>query len=229
MLRLVALISATAVLLGACTSLGTLPASPTIALPTSTPIPVASTPTPSPTSLGPTLAPQAVLEAELLAGVRADARIACAPQRSDLPLAAVAGVECRPRPDLVKDLGFYLFGTQGDLLETYFARLAGQGVSPRSGDCFAGPAGEGAYTPGDGGPDFIAARQGCFVDPVGRAHFLAALPGLPIGGDGYVFGGPFVLVVVDGQGADPGKLKSWAWLGNEAVPGDPTIWRRGGP
>ncbi|MGH2406469.1 MAG: hypothetical protein ACRDF7_00130 [Candidatus Limnocylindrales bacterium] len=165
-----------------------------------------------------------MLEAQLLAGVRADARVACGPQRVDLPLRAAAGVECHPRPDLVTGVGFYLFRTQVDLLATYFALLSGQGIQPRSGDCYHALGGEGAYTPGDGGPDFIAEREGCFVDPAGSAHYLATLAGPPIGDGGYEFGGPFILVVVDGQAGDPAKLRSWAWLGNQAAPGAPTIW-----
>jgi hypothetical protein len=120
-------------------------------------------------------------------------------------------------------VGFYLFGSQSDLLSTYFALLAAHDVTPRSGDCFGKSGGEDAYQPGDGTSAFIAAREGCYVAS-GKASDLSTLPGQPVGNGGYTFGGPFVLVVIHGATASVVKLHSWAWLGNTAAPGNPTVW-----
>jgi hypothetical protein len=167
--------------------------------------------------------PKALAESTLLAGIRKDAEVACSAQQGTLPKAAIAGIECHPRSDLMTGVGFYLFNSQGDLLSTYFALLAAHGVSPRSGDCFVKSGAEDAYQPGDGTGGFIAAREGCYVAS-GKASDLSTNPGQPVGDGGYTFGGPFVLVVIHGATASVAKLHAWAWLGNQAEPGEPTVW-----
>jgi hypothetical protein len=167
--------------------------------------------------------PKALAESTLLAGIRKDAKVACSAQQGTLPKAAIAGIECHPRSDLMRGVGFYMFASQGDLLSTYFALLAAHGVSPRSGDCFVKSGAEDAYQPGDGTDGFIAAREGCYV-AAGKASDLSTLPGQPAGDGGYTFGGPFVLVVIHGATASVVKLHTWAWLGNQAEPGEPTVW-----
>lgn len=220
------------VLVAGCASAATQPASsiaipvpsmasvapePSIASPTA---PSAVTPSPS---TSPTAMPKALAESTLLAGIRKDAKVACSPQQSSLPQAAIAGIECHPRPDLMTSVGFYLFASQADLLSTYFALLAAHGVAARSGDCLGRSGVEDAYQPGDGTSTFIAAREGCYVAS-GKASDLSTQPGEPVGDGGYTFGGPFVLVVIHGATADDGKLHAWAWLGNRAEPGNPTVW-----
>ena len=167
--------------------------------------------------------PKALAESTLLDGIRKDAKVACSPQQNSLPQAAIAGIECHPRPGLVTSVGFYLFASQADLLSTYFASLGAHGVAARSGDCLGRSGVEDAYQPGDGTSTFIAAREGCYVAS-GTASDLSTQPGEPVGDGGYTFGGPFVLVVIHGATADATKLHAWAWLGNTAEPGSPTIW-----
>ncbi|HEY2888316.1 MAG TPA: hypothetical protein VGJ17_06850 [Candidatus Limnocylindrales bacterium] len=190
------------------------------------PVPTtAASPSPSVSQGVPATAiPIAQAESILRAGIRKDANVGCKPRQTGLPIGAVAGIECRPATHLVAKVDFYLFAGQADLLSSYFALLSAREVQPRSGDCFGAGAGEDAYTPGDGTGTFIADREGCFI-AAGKAADLVTLPGEPIGDGGYTFGGPFVLVVVGGGSSNPGALHSWAWLGNQAQPGAPTIWR----
>jgi len=182
--------------------------------------PVEETPSPS---ISPSAMPKGLAESTLLAGIRKDAKVACTPQQSSLPQAAIAGIECHPRPDLMTSVGFYLFASQADLLSTYFSLLAAHGVAARSGDCPGRSGVEDAYQPGDGTSTFIAAREGCYVAS-GKASDLSTNAGEPVGDGGYTFGGPFVLIVIRGATADTAKLHSWAWLSNSAAPGNPTIW-----
>lgn len=239
MRRLVVCTIALGILFAGCTSAGTSVGTPSAS---SAPIdssvasvpPLPSLASPSPTvaataspSVEPSTMPKALAESTLLAGIRKDAKVACSRQASPLPQAAIAGIECHPRSDLLTGVGFYLFGSQSDLLSTYLALLDAHGVAPRSGDCFGTKVGEDASQPGDGTDGFIAAREGCYVAS-GKASDLSTLPGQPVGDGGYTFGGPFVLVVINGATSNIGKLHDWAWLGNEAAPGAPTVWESKG-
>lgn len=173
----------------------------------------AGTAAPTATSLPATPTPQ---EAQLLFGLRRDASVACAPLRTELPLRAIAGVECHPAAQGVERVSLYLFENERDLLETYLARLADHGLEPRSGICSDGNS-EGGYLPGDGVTEaLVGERESCFLDELGRAHYEATLP-------------PFVLVGIDGTEADAAELLRWAWVGNQDQPGAPTIWRMSGP
>jgi hypothetical protein len=151
-------------------------------------------------------------EAYLLSGLRSDARYACAARRVDLPPRAVAGVECSPEIDFVDRIGVYLFTTQDDLLQTYFDRLAGYGIEPRSGSCPQRP-GEHAYVPGDSGPTFEPYRYGCYLNEFGKANYRFTDPN------------SLVYVGILGTGTDHVGLHEWAWLGNQDAPGSPTVWR----
>ena len=153
-------------------------------------------------------------ELVLLAGVRLDVQGTCVPLRTDLPEAALAGVECRPPSADVDRVRAYLFDTQADLLDTYLARLVAQGVEPgtASGRCLPGQGSEGPYVPSPQDGLLIAERGGCYVDAAGLAHYFATNP-------------PFVLIELDGTTGDMAALEHWAWLGNEDQPGSPTIWR----
>jgi hypothetical protein len=182
-----------------------------------TPAPTAVAPG---TSVAPSAAPSAPSQEEqfLLAGMRLDLQTVCDPLREDLADKALAGVQCRPTSDVVSRATVFLFNSERDLLTTYLARLAAHDVPPRSnaGRCLAGQSSEGAYTPGDGGPTLIAQRGGCYVDASGLAHYAVTSP-------------PYVLVEVDGSIGDTAFVERWTWLGNQDVPGGPTVWRSDGP
>ena len=162
------------------------------------------------------LEPYSADEAVLFSGLRSDARFACAARRTDLPAHAIAGVECSPEVKGIDRIGVYLFSSQKDALETYFARLSDAGVKPRSGSC-PERAGEGAYMPGDSEADVAPYRNGCFVNEFGNANYRFTAPGAP------------VYVGILGTGKDLAALHKWAWLDNQDVPGSPTVWRDARP
>jgi hypothetical protein len=168
------------------------------ATPTSTPEPTA---TPKP-SEQPTKDEQF-----LLAGVRNDAKVDCAPRRLDLPPRAIAGVECSPRTAGVERIGVYLFKTESDLIATYKERMAQEGVKLNSGICSEG-LGEGPYVPGP--EDESANRQACFLNDLGVANYRATLSPVYIG--------------LLGASSNTRALEDFAWKGNQDTPGAPTIW-----
>ena len=122
-------------------------------------------------------------EAALIAGLRPDAAIGCAPRRTRLPTRAVSGVECRVNAAVVKRIGLYGFHDARDAAMTYLERLASYGVAPATGDCAARTEGDRAWQPGDGtaGPEagrvffdksgpWVVGRIGCFHDENGKAN-----------------------------------------------------------
>jgi hypothetical protein len=132
------------------------------------------------TTVPPTFAPA---EAALIAGLRPDAAIDCAPRRTRLPTRAVAGVECRVNAAVVKRIGLYGFRDARDAALTYLERLLSYGVAPATGDCAARTEGDRAWQPGDGtaGPEaarvslgsngpWVVGRIGCFHDENGKAN-----------------------------------------------------------
>ena len=157
-------------------------------------------------------------EAQLLANVRLDLQSTCAPTRDGLPEGAIAAIECRPASDAVGRVGVTLFDTQDDLMRTYLGTLEEREVEPRTngGRCLPDEPSQGAYTPGDEGPELSATRSACFAREDGAVQFLATLP-------------PFVLIELAGIVADPEAVESFAWLGNQDTPGRPTIWSANGP
>jgi hypothetical protein len=168
-------------------------------------------PSPSPSSAAPP-APTTE-EALLLDGLRFDAAVGCVPIRDGLPSPAIAGIRCEPGVEPIESLTLYRFATEADLVASHLAAMRGAGVEPRTGACFGSGRGEYAYVPGDDPPlPFSPYRQGCHVDAAGRAHYQATVV-------------PTVLVVVDGTTDDTGDLESWAFLGNQDTPGEPTVWR----
>jgi hypothetical protein len=155
-------------------------------------------------------------EAQLLAGVRLDLQNSCTPLRTGISTKALATIECRPTSDLASRVAVSLFNTQDDLVAAYLAKLTEHQVQPRTngGSCLPDQPSEGAYTPGDEGPDLMPVRGACFFDANGDAHDLATLP-------------PYVLIDVDGSNAE--SAERFAWLGNQDTPGSPTVWSGTGP
>jgi hypothetical protein len=123
------------------------------------------------------------VEAALVAGLRDDAAIDCAPRRAGLPPRAIAGVECRVNGAVVTRVGAYHFGDARDAATTYLERLASFDVKPATGDCAGGTSGDAAWMTGDGkagkdssrvyvgdtGP-WVVGRMGCYLDANGTAN-----------------------------------------------------------
>jgi hypothetical protein len=165
-----------------------------------------ATPSPSPT---PVPSPNAD-EVFLLAGVRADAAIGCVPIRQVLPAGGIATIECIPNNEAVDRFRVTLFSNVNDALALYLAEMTAHGVALNSGTCFDGR-GESTYMPG---PDdaSVPNRNGCFVTDV--SNYRAILPG------------DRVYIAIAGKSAYVSKeLDTFAWVGNEDVPGSPTLWR----
>jgi len=126
----------------------TAPASPSMQplpseVPVATPGPSAdptAAPTPKPTAK-PTPKPTPIVpnarEKYLIAGVRRGA-IDCEPVRADLPLRAIAGIECRADDRAIARVGFYLFKSDKDTLNVYLQRMTAEGVELETGGCIAG-------------------------------------------------------------------------------------------
>jgi hypothetical protein len=154
--------------------------------------------------------PYTAVEADLIAGLRSDAVVNCAPRRKDLPVRATAGVECRLNNDPVARFGAYRFRDAHDAALTYFERLASNNVDPASGDCSAGTSGDAPWMPGDGttgnavdrvsfgGSDqLVVGRSGCFLDADGTANVRLTCGSTYIG--------------ILGSSADLAALHEWAW------------------
>lgn len=148
-----------------------------------------------------------VEETYLRAGILRGA-IDCTPVRTGLPQGATGGIECGSDDPRVARLGFYIFDGDGEMLDAYYARMKAEGVALDSGSCAEGE-GEGAYVPGE---DEIASRVGCFVNAEGYANYRITMPG------------DRVSIGILGRTANPVDLENFAWLGNQDVPGNPTLW-----
>ena len=171
-------------------------------------------------------------EAALVAGLRTDAAVHCAPRRTDLPVLAVAGVECRLETAIVARVGVYRFGGDQDATATYLERLASYAVAPATGDCAGGTAGDSAWMPGDGSPGTIdpqlvlknatgswaVGRTGCFLDENGTANVRATCGSTYLG--------------ILGRTSDLAALYGWVWRseGGTTEPSTPPgICRLGAP
>ena len=154
--------------------------------------------------------PYTGVEADLIAGLRSDAVVHCAPRRKDLPVRAAAAVECRLNSNPVARFGAYRFRDAHDAALTYFERLALSGVDPASGDCSAGASGDAPWMPGDGttgspadrvtfgGSDrWVVGRSGCFLDEDGTANVRLTCGSTYIG--------------ILGRSGDIAALHEWAW------------------
>jgi len=184
-------------------------ASPTVAptaTPVSTPAPTVK-PTPKPTPVAFTRAEKYLIEGIM----RGESD--CSPVRGDaLPGLAIAGIDCVLVGTPVARMGYYLFKNDDDLLDAYMARVTVENLVVDSGACSPGP-GEGAYIP-YGEDEFSPNRQACYVNDQGYGNYRATLPGV------------HVYVGLLGRSRDMRSLEDWAWLGNEDVPGTPTLWQQ---
>lgn len=149
-------------------------------------------------------------EAALVAGLRPDAAVDCAPRRTRLPALAIAGIECSVGSAEISRVGAYLFKDAKDAATTYLERLASYGVAPASGDCLAGTSGDAAWEPGDGatgtdatsirfgdtGP-WSVGRSGCYLDEDGIANARATCGSTYIG--------------VIGRSDDLAAVQRWVW------------------
>ena len=204
----------------------TAPASPSMQplpseVPVATPGPSAdptAAPTPKPTAK-PTPKPTPIVpnarEKYLIAGVRRGA-IDCEPVRADLPLRAIAGIECRADDRAIARVGFYLFKSDKDTLNVYLQRMTAEGVELETGGCIAGEGeGENAYVPWEG-PGIAPWRNGCFLNDAGYANFRATLPG------------EHVYIGILGRNDNMAALADFAWKFNQDTPGTPTLWASAG-
>jgi hypothetical protein len=184
--------------------------------------PSAVAPSPAPSDASDPPSPVALNEAEqaLVALLRPDAREGCTARRSELPAGASVGVECNPRSSLGVRIGAYQFPTDRDAATAYFARLAANGVAPRSGDCNDGVPGDNAWTPGDdegevgaadpygvvwNGVAYVINRDGCFVDEAGQANARAVC-------------GSGIYVGVVGATPDVKAVYDWMWKYAPGIP-----------
>jgi len=176
----------------------------------------ASTPVPTPApSAKPTAKPSPVAfsraEKYLIEGImRGESD--CSPVRGDaLPGMAIAGIDCALVASPAARMGFYLFKSDDDMLDAYMARVSVEDLIVDSGACTPGE-GEGAYIPY--GEEFSPSRHACYVNGQGYGNYRATLPGV------------HVYMGLLGRTKDMRSLEDWAWLGNEDVPGGPTLWQQ---
>ena len=195
------------------------PATSAPASPSLTPSAAPTTVVPSPTAPATSMTPD---EAALVDVIRADAALACAPRRTDLPEGALYGIECRPDDPTIARVGVYRFASPIEAAHAYMTRMASYGVDVNAGDCGSDVPGDAPWTPGDGEGNFddpgvfnwenaalSPARSGCFLDENGIANVRATC------GDAYVG--------VLGTGTDLSDLNDWAWAYPEGVePGTPS-------
>ena len=136
----------------------------------------------------------------------------CSPVRgASLPGLAIAGIDCDLVGSPAARMGFYLFKSDDDMLKAYLARVSAENLVVESGACVPGE-GEGAYIPA--GDDFSPDRHACYVNAQGYGNYRATLSGV------------HVFVGLLGRTRDMRSLEDWAWLGNEDVPGGPTLWQQ---
>jgi hypothetical protein len=166
----------------------------------------------------PAIAPDATptqAEATLFEGIRLDLQDgACRPLRTGLPEHAIAGVECRPEDVAIEVARAYLFNRDEETITAYLGRIEAEGIEPgvdRPQDSIS----ESSYWPEPAGL-MNDGRHAHWLDDAGHGHYLATSM-------------PFVLLDVTGTDANVDVLYSWAWRGNQDVPGAPTLWRESGP
>ena len=173
--------------------------------PVATPAPTAK-PTPKPTPVAFSRAEKYLIEGIM----RGESD--CSPVRGDaLPGLAIAGIDCDLIASPAARMGFYLFKNDADMLDAYMARVSVENLVVDSGAC--PNEGEGAYIPY--GEDEVAPdRNACYVNDQGYGNYRATLSGVHV-----YFG-------LLGRTKAMQTLADWAWLGNQDVPGNPTLWQQ---
>jgi hypothetical protein len=189
-----------------------MPADPSTPEPSGAPTPAPTAdPTPEPTPR-PTEVAFSRAERYLIDGImRGESD--CSPVRGgDLPGRAIAGIDCKLIGSPVARAGYYLFENDGDMLDTYIARMQDEGIALESGGCWDGE-GENSYIPWEDG-EIAPYRHGCFVNDEGYGNYRATLPGSS------------VYVGLLGRTAGMRALVDWAWIGSTDTPGHPTLWQQ---
>ena len=148
-------------------------------------------------------------EASLFHGLRDDARQSCAPIRKGLPAGAIAAVECAPSSGVVDRVGAYRFEDEGVMLDSYWDRLAEEGVEAGSGSCPRSP-GDAPYPTEDGSTGH---RAGCFINRFDNANYRLTFP------DSLTYVG------VLGTGDNLTKVRDWIWKGSDPATEAPSVWR----
>ena len=218
-MRRLAFLPAALMLVAACATSQPATPAPTMApAPSSSPA-VVVTPAPSPEvtpsssiTPAPTKSPTSDMtaaERRLVAALRPDAAIDCAPRRTNLPQEAIRAIECHPDDPLVASVGVYEFKSENDAAWTYMNKLADYGVDVSAGDCERDVPGDAAWTPGDGVGEWTdpgvfnwengvlsPSRNGCFRNENGIANVRATCGNAYIG--------------VLGTGKDLSDLYAWA-------------------
>ena len=183
------------------------PVDPSTPAPTPTDPPAKPEPTDPPEKPDPAIVEFTPDEMYLVDGIQRGVSD-CEPVRDELPKDAVAGIECLGNDWFVARVGYYLFENDEEMLDHYVTRMQAEGVTLNEGSCFDGE-GEGAYIPGD---EEVTSRQGCFITAQGVANYRVTLPGA------------HVYIGIVGHNIETVELEDFAWLGNQDVPGNPTLW-----
>jgi hypothetical protein len=199
------------------------PSAPSVSAPPASPVPSAPAepspvPTPDPT-VRPTPKPTPLptepsfnrAERYLVDGImRGEGD--CSPVRSGLPPKAIGGIDCDLIGSPVARIGYYLFRSEADTLDAYFARMRAEGIGLESGDGCLEREGDNAYIPWDPADGIAPYRYGCFINDEGYANYRITLPGAN------------VYIGLLGRTADFRVLDEWAFLGSVDTPGSPTLW-----
>jgi hypothetical protein len=139
----------------------------------------------------------------------------CSPVRGGrLPGDAIAGIDCDLVGSPVARAGYYLFATEDDMLNAYFARLSAEHLEIEGGDGCDEREGDNAYVPWDEADGLGPYRQACFVNDQGYGNLRVTLPGA------------HVYVGLLGRTAAMAPLRTWAFFGNTDTPSFPTLWQQ---
>ena len=164
-------------------------------------------------------------EQALVDALRRDAAIGCEPRRTTMPSRSTAGVDCGLHGSLVTNVGAYRFKDGGDAARTYLERMATYDVTPATGACGSGTAGDAPWLSRDGSasePNVITVgaqsrsigRSGCFLNENDIANVRVTCGSMYVG-----------VLGVDG---DIAALYDWVWAaagGPAAVGSPPSICR----
>ena len=197
-MRRLAFLPAALLLVAACATSQPSPTPTVIPSPSSSPVAVA-TPSPSPAatpspSVIPTASsvptktpsPMTADQQKLVAMLRPDVAVDCAPRNNDLPEGTLYAIECHPDDPLVASVGVYWLPTENEATYAYMTRLASYGIDLATGDCEHDKPGDAAWAPGDGvgnwddpgvfnweNSPMSPSRNGCFRNENGIANARA--------------------------------------------------------